>query len=260
MENLIQLKKSLGQNFLIDQNVINKIVDSFNIEKNSIIIEIGPGSGSLTKKLITFNERVICFEIDKRMSEYLDKIESKNLTVFYEDFLKVDLKTILKNYKYENIYVIANIPYYITSAIINKIIKEISVKEMILMMQKEVGDRIISNPNNRSYNSLSVFLQYHFDIKKVISVSKNSFFPKPKVDSIVLKFINNNKKYKVKNEEKFFKLIKDSFQFKRKNLRNNLKGYNFDNISKILSKYNKDLTCRAESLSIEEFVNISNNL
>lgn len=260
MEKLVQLKKSLGQNFLTDQNIINKIVDSFNIQKNSIIIEIGPGSGALTKKLITFNEQVISFEIDKRMKEYLDKIEGENLRIIYEDFLTADLKKVLSEYRYENIYVIANIPYYITSAIINKIVNEIEVKEMILMMQKEVGDRIMSEPNNKSYNSLSVFLQYYFDIKKVLNVSKNSFFPKPKVDSVVLKFINNNKKYKVKDEKTFFKLIRDSFQFKRKNLRNNLKNYDLEIIAKILNKYNKDLTFRAESLSVNEFVDISNNL
>jgi 16S rRNA (adenine1518-N6/adenine1519-N6)-dimethyltransferase len=260
MEKLVQLKKSLGQNFLTDTNIIEKIASSFNIVDNSIIIEIGPGSGMLTKKLVTLGTPVVCFEIDKRMQEYLDKIEYDNLNVIYEDFLSVDLKKVLNNYKCVNIYVVANIPYYITTAIINKIVKEIKVKEMILMMQKEVGDRILSSPNNKSYNSLSVFLQYYFNITKVMNVSKNSFFPKPKVDSVVLKFVNNNEKYKVKDEKKFFKLIRESFQFKRKNLRNNLKDYNLELIEKVLNKYNKNLTFRAESLTIEEFVDISNEL
>jgi 16S rRNA (adenine1518-N6/adenine1519-N6)-dimethyltransferase len=260
MEKLVQLKKSLGQNFLIDANIIEKIVSSFSVVDNSIIIEIGPGSGMLTKKLITLDKPVICFEIDKRMKEYLNKIECSNLNVIYEDFLSVDLKKVLSDYKYENIYIVANIPYYITTAIINKVVKEIKVKEMILMMQKEVGDRILSSPNNKSYNSLSVFLQYYFDITKVMNVSKNSFFPKPKVDSVILKFTTNNKKYKVKDERIFFKLIKDSFQFKRKNLRNNLKKYNLENIEKILVKHNKNLTFRAESVTIEEFIDIANGL
>jgi 16S rRNA (adenine1518-N6/adenine1519-N6)-dimethyltransferase len=260
MEKLVQLKKSLGQNFLIDANIIEKIVSSFSVVDNSIIIEIGPGSGMLTKKLITLDKPVICFEIDKRMKEYLNKIECSNLNVIYEDFLSVDLKKVLSDYKYENIYIVANIPYYITTAIINKVVKEIKVKEMILMMQKEVGDRILSSPNNKSYNSLSVFLQYYFDITKVMNVSKNSFFPKPKVDSVILKFTTNNKKYKVKDERIFFKLIRDSFQFKRKNLRNNLKKYNLENIEKILVKHNKNLTFRAESVTIEEFIDIANGL
>lgn len=260
MEKLVQLKKSLGQNFLMDTNIIEKIILSFNIVDNSLIIEIGPGSGMLTKKLVTLNTSVICFEIDKRMKEYLDKIECNNLNVVYEDFLSIDLKKVISNYKCENIYVVANIPYYITTAIINKIVNEIKIKEMILMMQKEVGDRILSSPNNKSYNSLSVFLQYYFDITKVMNVSKNSFFPKPKVDSVVLKFTTNNKKYKVKDEKIFFKLIRDSFQFKRKNLRNNLKKYNLESIEKTLNKYGKNLTYRAESLTIEEFVDISNEI
>ena len=127
------------------------------------------------------------------------------------------------------------------------------------MVQKEVGQRFMSKPNSREYGSLSVFLQYNFDIEKVVNVSKNCFEPIPKVDSIVIKLIKKNKE-KANNEELFYKLIKDSFKQKRKNLRNNLKSYDLEKIEKVLNKYDKDLTFRAENLSVEEFIDISNNL
>lgn len=260
MKSDLKLKKSLGQNFLIDRNIINKIKESLNIERDSLIIEIGPGSGALTKELIKFNTKVLCFEIDKRLKEILDEIKSENLEIIYEDFLKVDLKKILTEYKYNKLYVIANIPYYITSSIINKVIDETNVDEMVLMVQKEVGDRILAQPNSRDYGSLSVFLQFNFKIEKVIIVSKNSFKPRPKVDSMVLKFTSNKNKYNVKSISKLYDLIRESFKHKRKNLKNNLYNYDLNKINNVLKKHGKDLTFRAESLTIEEFIDISNEI
>ena len=149
--------------------------------------------------------------------------------------------------------------YYITTAIINKIIEYNHASEIVIMVQKEVAERFMAKPNSKKYNSLSVFLQYNFDIKKICDVNKNCFEPVPKVDSTVVKFTKNNK-YKVDNEETFYKLVKDSFTQKRKNLKNNLKSYNLNNIEQSLKIINKDLTYRAESLSIEDFILISNNL
>lgn len=260
MQDDLKLKKSLGQNFLIDHNIINKIKESLNIERDSLIIEIGPGSGALTKELIKFNEKVLCFEIDKRLKKVLDEINVDNLHIIYEDFLKVDLKRTLSKYNYSKLYVIANIPYYITSSIINKVINETNVDEMVLMVQKEVGERIISKPNSRNYGSLSVFLQFNFKIEKVTIVSKNCFRPKPKVDSMVLKFISNKNKYIVNSIDKFYELVRESFKYKRKNLKNNLCEYDLEKINKVLKKYNKDLTFRAESITIEEFIDISNEI
>lgn len=257
-----EYKKSLGQNFLIDQNIINKIVNSIDLNEESLIIEIGPGSGALTKELIKLKTNVISFEIDTRLKIELDKlcVENNNLEIVYQDFLKIDLKKFLKSKKYKNLYFIANLPYYITTAIINKITKESNPSEMILMVQKEVAERFLASPNNREYGSISVFLQYNYDISKVALVSKNSFYPSPKVDSMVVKFKRKKNKRMPKDEIKFYELVKDSFKFKRKNLRNNLKGYNLDKIDEVLKKYNKDLTSRAESLSVEEFIDISNNI
>ena len=252
-------KKSLGQNFLMDKNIIHKISDSINPNEEDLIVEIGPGAGALTKELVKKNCDVICFEIDTRLKEILEGIESKRLKIVFNDFLKVNLKEYIDEKKYKNIYFVGNLPYYITTAIINKIIDESNPYEITVMVQKEVGDRFMSKPNSRDYSSLSVFLQYNFDVTKVVNVNKRCFEPVPKVDSVVVK-LSKNKKFKANNEEKFYKFVKDSFTQKRKNLRNNLRNYNLEKIEEELKKYNKDLTARAESLTVEEFVNISNNI
>ena len=252
-------KKSLGQNFLIDKNIINKISDSINPDKDDLIIEIGPGSGALTKELVKKDCDVICFEIDTRLKEKLESIDSNRLKIVFEDFLKVNLDNYIDYDKYNHIFFVGNLPYYITTAIINKIVEESKPYQIIIMIQKEVADRFNAKPSTKQYGSLSVFLQYNFDIEKVCNVSKNCFEPIPKVDSSVLKLISN-RKYKANNEDKLYKLIKDAFKQKRKNLRNNLKNYDLERINIILSKNNKNLMSRAEELTVEEFVEISNNL
>lgn len=258
--NNFNFKKSLGQNFLIDENIKKKIVSSANISEGSIIIEVGPGSGAITKYLISFGVPVIAFEIDKRLQSELESINASNLEIIFEDFLKVDLGKILSKYKYESIHLIANLPYYITTPIITKVMEEDLVYEMIVMVQKEVGDRFMAKPNTKEYNSLSVFLQYYFDISKVTLVSKNCFFPKPKVDSVVIKFRKKDKLLEVRDLELFFKFVRDAFTQKRKNLRNNLKNYDLERIESALKEKGKDLTYRAEQLSIEDFIFVVNSL
>lgn len=255
-----EFKKSLGQNFLQDRNVINKITSPSNFENNSLIIEVGPGGGALTKELVKTGNKVIVFEIDERLKESLESIEG-NIDIYFCDFLKVNLKEILKKEKYDKLYLVSNLPYYITTPIIEKVINDgIDIDEMILMMQEEVGDRIKATPNSKQYSSLSVYLQYYFDIKLLTKVSKNCFIPKPNVDSIVLRFIKKEIKNRPNNEKIFFELVRDSFKYKRKNLKNNLKGYDLEIIELALKKLGKDLTYRAEQLSIEDFINISNDL
>ena len=252
-------KKSLGQNFLMDKNIINKIVESIDATKDDLIIEIGPGAGALTKELVKKDSDIICFEIDERLREKLSEINSDKLNVVFCDFLKIDLNKYIDYSKYKNIYFVGNLPYYITTAIINKIVNESKPYAIVIMIQKEVADRFNAKVGTKQYNSLSLFLQYNFDIEKVCNVSKNCFEPIPKVDSTVLK-LKTNKKYAVKDEDKFYKLIKNAFRQKRKNLRNNLNNYDLEKIKNILSEFNKDLTCRAEELKVEEFAQISNKL
>ncbi len=254
-----EYKKSLGQNFLIDNNIKNKIIESINPTEKDLIIEIGPGAGSLTKELVKKNCDIICFEIDKRLEIELDKIKSNNLKIIFEDFLKVNLNDYIEK-KYERLFFVGNLPYYITTAIINKIINESNPYEITIMIQKEVAQRFMAKPNSKAYGSLSIYLQYNFDISKICDVSKNCFEPKPNVDSTVIVLKKKKNKSKVINEEQFYKLIKDSFRQKRKNLRNNLKEYNCDLIEEILKSFNKDLSRRAEEITIEEFIEISNRM
>ena len=252
-------KKSLGQNFLKDKNIIKKIADSINPTEEDLLIEIGPGAGALTKELVKKKSEVICFEIDTRLKEILEQINSEKLTIIFKDFLSIKINEYIDQNKYKNLYFVGNLPYYITTAIINKIVKESNPYEITIMVQKEVADRFSAKPETKDYSSISIFLQYNFDIERVCNVSKTCFEPVPKVDSSVIKF-KRNKKISANDEEKFYKLIKDSFTQKRKNLKNNLKGYDLNKIQMILKKYDKDLTARAEQLSIEEFVDISNNI
>lgn len=253
-------KKSLGQNFLVDENIKNKIVNASSVKNGSIVIEVGPGNGAITKKLVNFNVPVIAFEIDTRLKSELDKISSDNLTVYYEDFLNSDVNKVLSNYEYKRIHLIANLPYYITTSIINKVMSELDVYEMIVMVQKEVGDRFKAKPGSKDYNSLSVYLQYYFDIEKVCLVSKSCFVPKPNVDSIVVKFTRKKELLELKDKELFFKFVRDAFKQKRKNLRNNLKEYDLEKVEESLNKIGKDLTYRAEQLSLEDFVSVFNEI
>jgi len=258
-----KLKKKFGQNFIIDENVINSIIDKSQIDKETLVIEIGPGAGSLTYKLGLAAKNVLCYEIDDTLKEILQcNINNlNNVEVIYQDFLKADVLTDLKKYQYSKLYVVANLPYYITTPIIIKIIEDkIPVDKMVVMVQKEVGDRFKAKPGSKDYGSLSVFLDYYFDVKKLMDISSNVFIPKPNVDSIIVEFKKKENIAYLKNSEVFFKLIRDSFTQKRKTLRNNLKGYNLDSVENTLKKYNLDLGVRAEQLSLEIFVEIANNL
>jgi len=255
-------KKKFGQNFIADENVIDAIVNKSNILDDTLVIEVGPGSGSLTYKLCAKAKQVVCFEIDTTLKEILDNNlkDYNNVDIIYEDFLKVDLKKILANYEYKNLYLIANLPYYITTPIITKLIdNQIDIDKIVVMVQKEVGNRFAAVPNTKDYSSLSIFLQYNFNIKKLMDVSRNVFIPKPNVDSIIVEFSKKERK-QVNNLEKFYSLVKDSFVQKRKTLKNNLKKYDLGKIENVLNKHGLDLNVRAEQLSIDLFIEISNNL
>lgn len=262
-QNEFNFKKKFGQNFIIDENIINSIISKADIDADSLVLEIGVGAGALTSKLSDVTKNVLCYEIDTSLKNILDITlkDKNNVEIIYEDFLKADIVNDIQKYQYKKLYVIANLPYYITTPIIMKIIeKKIDVEKIVVMVQKEVGDRFRAKPNTKDYNSLSIFLNYHYNVKKLMDVSRNVFIPKPNVDSIVVEFSKKEKKYKVTDEDKFYKLIKDSFTQKRKNLKNNLKKYDLNNIENILKKYNYDLNSRAEQLPIEVFVDIANNL
>lgn len=259
--NKIQAKKSLGQNFLKDESILSKIVNSIEIKENDLVIEVGPGMGALTKKIKEKKPFLIAYEIDERLKEYLLPLEEKKIKIKFGDFLKTNIKEDIKNSNYNHLYVMANIPYYITTPIIEHIINEnIDVSAMTLLVQKEVGQRFCAQPNTKEYGAITVFLNYYFEIEKVCDVKNTCFYPQPKVDSVVIKFTKKEEKNLVSNEKEFFSFVKTCFQQKRKTLKNNLKEYDFQKIASILQKNNIDLNCRAEELSLEIFIEIYNYL
>ena len=257
-----KFKKKFGQNFLKDENILRNIVSKSEIDKDTLVLEIGVGAAYLTYYVSEKAKNVIGYEIDESLKDIIDDQlkERDNVEIVFNDFLEANVKDKIKEYNYKKLYVVANLPYYITTPIITKIINnKLGVDKIVIMVQKEVGDRFNAKPNSKEYNSLTIFLNYYFDIKKLMDVSRNCFVPKPNVDSAIIEF-KSNKKYNVKDEELFFKIVRDSFKYKRKNFRNNLKEYDLSKIESALNCINKDLTVRAEALSIEDFVYISNYL
>lgn len=256
-------KKKYGQNFLRDNSIPRKIVDVSKIPDNTLVIEIGPGAGALTKELAKVAKQVLCYEIDESLEDILDQalLEYTNVSVIYDDFLKRNVLEDLKSYDYEHLYVIANLPYYVTTPIITQLVtSNLEIEKIVVMVQKEVADRFCAKPASREYGSITVFLNYYFDLKKEFLVSKNCFVPKPNIDSMIISLTRKKELLPLKDSTLFFNLIRDSFRFKRKTLRNNLKGYDLKGIEQILKNYHFDLSVRAEELPLEVFVDISNNL
>lgn len=256
-------KKNLGQNFLQDKNIIDKIVNAPDYGDNNLVIEIGPGAGALTKELLKKVDRAILYEVDTRLEKILNKELSTfvNYELIFDDFLNRDVNKDISKYDFDNLYIVANLPYYITTPIITKIINDkIPTNEIVIMIQKEVADRFSAKPGSKEYGQITVFLNYFFDIDNVCNVSKNCFFPKPKVDSAVIKMKRKESNDYIKNFDVFNRLVKDSFRFKRKTIKNNLVGYDLDIISNILTKYGFDINTRSENIPYNVFVEIANEL
>ena len=256
----MKAKKNLGQNFLIDKNVITKINNSIGAKSDDLIIEIGPGMGALTKELKIKNAHLLCYEIDNDLKNYLEPLIDSKTKIIWGDFLTCDILKAIENIKYHNLYIVGNLPYYITTPIIKRIIDlKLDIEEMVFMVQDEVADRFTAQPKSKDYGSITLFLKYYFELEKLFKVSKNSFNPVPKVESAVIMFKKRIKKPNV-IEDKYFKLIKDSFKYKRKTLKNNLNGYDFSKVKEILMKYNIEENVRAEEIPEEVFIDIANNL
>jgi len=256
-----EFKKSLGQNFLHDENIIDKIVKYSEIDKDTLVIEIGPGAGALSKKTIPLSGYTILYEIDTRLKEILDDVLNQydNYEIIFNDVLKQDIAKDISRFNYKKVYVVANLPYYITTPIITKLIDEISPDKIVIMIQEEVADRLSASVGSRDYGMITVALGAYYDIRKLFRVGRNCFKPAPNVDSAVISLDKHNK-YDIKDKDKFDKLIKDAFKFKRKNLRNNLKGYDLEIIGKILEENGFSLGDRAELIPVSLFVDIANKL
>ncbi|MBN2300078.1 MAG: 16S rRNA (adenine(1518)-N(6)/adenine(1519)-N(6))-dimethyltransferase RsmA [Acholeplasmataceae bacterium] len=249
-----QAKKRYGQNFLRDKNLLKKIVRESDIEDKHVV-EVGPGQGALTTFLALSAKDVIAFEIDESLKPILDEIknEHQNLTILYQDFLETDLSLYDKE-----LHVVANVPYYITTPILFKLLETPNVKTASLMIQKEVCDRLLATPNSKQYNALSIILQYYAQVNKMMDVKRHMFMPVPNVDSAVIRIVKREQPLIEKHKEALFlKLVKEAFRQKRKTLVNN--WYEAFNVPKheieaFLIKFGYSPNIRAEALTKEDFI------
>ncbi|EGF09046.1 dimethyladenosine transferase [Streptococcus sanguinis SK1057] len=265
-------KKSFGQNFLTDTNILQKIVDTAEIDKKVNVIEIGPGIGALTEFLAESAAEVMAFEIDDRLVPILaDTLRNfDNVTVVNQDILKVDLAQYIAEFKNPDlpIKVVANLPYYITTPILMHLIESgIPFSEFVVMMQKEVADRISAQPNTKAYGSLSIAVQYYMTAKVAFVVPRTVFVPAPNVDSAILKMVRRDQPaVAVQDEKFFFKVSKASFVHRRKTLWNNLTSYfgkseaTKGKLTAALERTDLSPSVRGEALSLEEFARLADAL
>lgn len=265
-------KKSLGQNFLIDANVIHKVLDKAEINEDTAVIEVGPGIGSLTEQIAKRAGKVVAYEIDQRLIPVLNDTLGPydNVTIINEDILKADVHGMIEDEmaSYKEVVVIANLPYYITTPILmNFLMKNVPIDRYYVMMQKEVGERISAVPGTKAYGSLSIAIDYYTDAKTVQNVPKAVFMPAPNVDSIIVEMKTREEpKVSVEDEEKFFRLTRGAFVQRRKTILNNYLSL-FENgkkhkpeINELLDDAGIDPVRRGESLSIEDFAAIYRKL
>ncbi|WP_406834246.1 16S rRNA (adenine(1518)-N(6)/adenine(1519)-N(6))-dimethyltransferase RsmA [Lactococcus lactis] len=263
-------KKKFGQNFLTDHNILTKITQTAELSKEVNVIEIGPGIGSLTQYLLEEAAEVMAFEIDKSLIPILEETMAPydNFTLVSADILKVDLLSEIQKFKNPNlpIKVVANLPYYITTPILMHLIEsKIPFSEFVVMMQKEVADRIAASPKTKAYGSLSIAVQYYMEASVAFIVPRTVFIPAPNVDSAILKMVRREAPLvEVEDEEWFFKTMHSSFVHRRKTLMNNLQAAfgkeRKPEIEKLLAQAEISPTIRGEALSIEEFAKLADAL
>ncbi len=257
----LRANKSLGQNFLINEQIIDDIVNVSNVTADDVIIEIGPGLGSLTAKLADNAKKVIAIELDENMINILGERFSlyKNVEIIHADVLKVDLNKLIDGE--ENVKVVANLPYYITTPIVMKLLEEkLKINSITVMVQKEVGERFCATPGGKEYGAITVSINYYTSPKIVLDVPKENFNPVPEVDSCVVKLDLKNEHIELKDEKLFFRLIKTTFSQRRKNIGNSLTGVGISKqeVKKMLEELNLDVNLRAENLSIDQYAKIAN--
>ncbi|TDX51289.1 16S rRNA (adenine(1518)-N(6)/adenine(1519)-N(6))-dimethyltransferase RsmA [Orenia marismortui] len=261
----LNLKKSLGQNFLIDNNILDKIVETANLTENDTVIEIGPGIGSLTQKMAKVANKVIAVELDNRLIPVLNEIFEgyNNVEIVHGDALEVDFSQLVEG----SFKIVANLPYYITTPIIMRLLEEgFNVEEIVVMVQKEVGERMVASPGGKDYGILSIGVQYHTKAEISFIVPPSVFIPQPKVESAVINLkVDKEAAVDLIDEDFFFKIVKSAFHQRRKTIRNSLTKAPYINLSRdqvdqALEEVGIDSRRRAEKLSIEQFAKLSNVL
>lgn len=262
-----KFSKRLGQNFLIDGNIINKIVDAADIDQNSGVIEIGPGFGTLTQCLCKRAKKVVAIEIDQSLRAVHDAtVPYDNIRLIYDDFMKIDVdKIIEEEFHGMDVKLVANLPYYITTPIIMKILEDkYKISKIVVMVQKEVAQRLNAKPNTKEYGAISLAVQYRADTKIAMIVPSSVFMPRPKVDSAVIALdILKNPRINVKDEKMLFSVIRASFGQRRKTLLNSLSSNLScpkEMIKEVLENVNIDPGIRGETLTLEEFGAISDEI
>ncbi|MZQ74822.1 MAG: 16S rRNA (adenine(1518)-N(6)/adenine(1519)-N(6))-dimethyltransferase RsmA [Peptoclostridium sp.] len=264
-----KFSKSLGQNFLVDSNVLLKIVDGANIEEGDCVIEVGPGIGTLTRELSKRAEKVVAIEIDKNLIPILQETLSdrENVEIINEDILKLDIKKLMEDkFQGKRVKVVANLPYYITTPIIMRFLEEnIPVKTIVVMIQKEVAHRMNAQPSTKDYGALSVAIQFYCETSIVANVPKTVFMPQPNVDSTVIRLdLLDEPPCSVKDRDMFFRVVKASFSKRRKTLLNCISsselGISKDDSSVVIKSAGIDEKRRGETLTIQEFAALSNSV
>ncbi len=264
-----RLSKSLGQNFLTDKNIIDEIIESAQIGPEDLVMEIGPGIGVITMEAAEKAKKVIAVEIDKNLIPILKETlkDYDNVEIINKDILKTDVNGLIDGCKekFAGVKILGNLPYYITTPIIMKLLEDgVKADSITIMMQKEVADRIKALPGTKAYGALSVAVQYYCTAEAVVNVPKEVFMPQPKVDSTVLRLcIRKEKPVILEDRDMFFRCVKAGFGQRRKTLLNSLMG--IDNITKdivrdALEKAGIDPSRRAETLNLEEFAKLSNEV
>ena len=257
----LKANKSLGQNFLINEQIIDDIVKVANVNEDDLIIEIGPGLGSLTSKLADNAKKVVAIELDQNMIEILKERFSiyKNVEIIHGDIMKVDLKEIIGEEK--KVKIVANLPYYITTPIVMKLLEEnLKMESITVMVQKEVGERFCAIPGGKEYGAITVSINYYSDPKIVLDVPKDNFNPVPEVDSCVVQLKLKENHIELKDKKLFFRLIKIAFSQRRKNIGNSLTGIGMtkQEVKEMLEALSLDINLRAENLSINQYAQIAN--
>ena len=259
-----QFSKSLGQNFLIDGNIVRNIVKEAHITKDDYVLEIGPGIGTLTEELALKAKKVVAVELDKNLLPILDEVLSHldNIEIIHDDILKVDINSLIEE-KCEGrpIKIVANLPYYVTTPIIGKLLEDnLNIESIMVMIQKEVAERMVAKSGSKTYSSLSVFVNFYTNPEIVLQVPRTVFMPQPNVDSAVIK-LDIKKELPNINIEQFLIVVKAGFSKRRKTILNSLSSYGFNldknQFRQYLEKANIDPQNRAENLTIEDFINIS---